>query len=670
MGQLCARYFDAQQSRWRAYRGDQGLFEFWLEDAKGAFPVRGEAGKAMSPALLEDIPASWSEAAAKVLGELNLSAAEIQALGHHHACGLIGWSSWCRGVDWRAALEQKPSQVLCELLTVFLVWEWLAVQSLSPDAKASWRRSWVKVAQAKDTDSFDPLWIWQRAYEKNWQRRLETLLSKASGADGGAQTGRQSASAPGVQAVFCIDVRSELLRRHLEQDRPDIQTLGFAGFFGMPITHVRPGPEPEESRLPGLLAPAYRFNESTGSLAEDQALGRTLDQKEAAREAVRTAKYSGLSTFTLVETTGLAWAWKLVRDALNRNTPKAREPEWSEGRLCHRHGGDPLTDLQRIDLAENLLRGMSLTRNFGSLLVLVGHGSHTDNNPGEAGLACGACGGKNGGVNARVAAGLLNDRVVREGLGERGIRIPDHCYAVAAEHCTVTDEVTVLDRHRVPDSHLMRLTELEQEFARAGRAVRRERAVTLGLNGLSDEQLLDALRKRTHNWAEVRPEWGLANNAAIIFARRDRTRGVNLGGRCFLHDYDPEQDVAGGVLEALMTAPMVVANWINLQYFASVTAPDTYGSGNKLLHSVVGGNLGVIEGNGTDLRIGLPIQSVHDGKLWRHEPMRLSVVIDAPEARIRAVIDKHPDVAVLIGNRWLWLYRLGPSGELRPVRVD
>ncbi len=45
-----------------------------------------------------------------------------------------------------------------------------------------------------------------------------------------------------------------------------------------------------------------------------------------------------------------------------------------------------------------------------------------------------------------------------------------------------------------------------------------------------------------------------------------------------------------------MSAPMVVANWINLQYFGSVARPDIFGAGNKLLHSVVGGNLGVIEG--------------------------------------------------------------------------
>lgn len=163
-----------------------------------------------------------------------------------------------------------------------------------------------------------------------------------------------------------------------------------------------------------------------------------------------------------------------------------------------------------------------------------------------------------------------------------------------------------------------------------------ERASTLGLNGLDDEALLAAMTRRTSNWAEVRPEWGLAGNAAIVFAQRHRTRGINLKGRCFLHDYDADQDPDAEVLTRLLSAPMIVANWINLQYFASMTNPEVYGAGNKLLHSVVGGHLGVVEGNGTDLRIGLPIQSLHDGRLWRHEPLRLNVVVDAPEDSIRA----------------------------------
>ncbi|MBC7183752.1 MAG: DUF2309 family protein, partial [Marinobacter sp.] len=177
-----------------------------------------------------------------------------------------------------------------------------------------------------------------------------------------------------------------------------------------------------------------------------------------------------------------------------------------------------------------------------------------------------------------------------------------------------------------------------------------------------DDSLKRTMETRTRDWSEVRPEWGLANNAAIIFAKRSKTRGCNLSGRVFLHDYDPAQDEDGGLLEALLAAPMIVANWINLQYFASVTVPEVYGSGNKLLHSVIGGNVGVVEGNGTQLRIGLPLQSVHDGTYWRHEALRLTVVIDAPAERIESVIHRQPDVAALVENQWLSLHRMTGNG--------
>ncbi|MCK7548371.1 YbcC family protein [Marinobacter koreensis] len=660
IGRACASYFDQRQARWNRQSKDHGLYAHWRDLVARDPMIWRNTGIPRPKQLGERLPQSWEESAVWAAEGLDLSEPEFRALAQRHLYGLIGWASWCRGVDWREMLEGRDSFTCCELLTIFLAWERWATEALPVEGKATLQRA-RKRHRDRETGPDTARWVWQRAYELAWKRSLEQKLKSAANLNTGKLT-------PAVQAVFCIDVRSEVIRRHLEAGRPGIQTLGFAGFFGIPVTHQKPGPGDEEPRLPGLLAPRYRFNEMVGTNEENLQLNRRLDQREMNRETVRRAKYSSLSTFTLVETTGLAWGWKLVRDSLNRNGSRSK-PDQGEahGRLHHVHGGDPVGDLERIDLAENLLRGMSLTDHFASLLLFVGHGSHTDNNPNEAGLACGACGGKNGGVNARIAAELINDRAVRAGLVARGIQIPDFCHAVAAEHCTVTDRVRILDRHTVPDSHLIRLQELEEALADAGQAARRERACALGLNGLSDDGLLKAVEKRTVNWAEVRPEWGLANNAAIIFAKRSRSRGTDLGGRCFLHDYDPDRDPEGKILAGLMTAPMVVANWINLQYYASVVSPEVYGAGNKLLHSVVGGNIGVIEGNGADLRIGLPIQSVHDGRHWRHEPMRLTVVIDAPETRIRQILNDHDDVAALVRNQWLWLYRLGADGELVAV---
>lgn len=677
IGRLCGAFFDARQGRWSSAvnRNRQGgFFEFWLEAAQQDLSLDYKTGISGARARLKAFPGSRLQAVESAGAVIGLGADELEVLCHNLLMRVVGWASWSSGVDWRAGLAGEDSEARESLLSALLVWEAIALECATDKQIDARSEAWEDIRQnmhASGCNSAaglnaanDPeeklLWIWQRAYEIGYQRKLMQIMGDRSES---AADEKMAEAEPDVQAVFCIDVRSEVIRRHLENDNPRLQTLGFAGFFGLPISHQSHGPFSEVPRLPGLLAPAYRLIDTEGSFESDNKLNRELDQREITRESVRNAKYSSLSTFTLVETTGLAWAWKLLKDSLHQKTRKPEKPGAKiDGSLVHHLGGDPLARHEKVKLVAGFLQGMSLTGNFAPLLVFVGHGTQTDNNPNHAGMACGACGGQSGGVNARLAASLFNELQVREGLAEEGIHIPDGTFAMAAEHCTVTDEVTLFDQESVPASHQTLLSELQASFSIAGREARRERATPLKLNGLADKELLAAMHQRAVDWSEVRPEWGLANNAAIIFAKRDLTRGKNLSGRTFLHDYDPELDTKGQVLEALMSAPMMVANWINLQYFASVTVPEVYGAGNKLLHSVVGGNLGVIEGNGTDLRIGLPLQSVHDGIYWRHEPLRLTVLIDAPRERIEAIVERQPDIARLVNNQWLWLHRILPGG--------
>ena len=178
-----------------------------------------------------------------------------------------------------------------------------------------------------------------------------------------------------------------------------------------------------------------------------------------------------------------------------------------------------------------------------------------------------------------------------------------------------------------------------------------------------------SLRGRSRDWSEVRPEWGLARNAAFIAARRERTRGVDLQGRAFLHEYDATLDSDGSVLTLILNAPMVVASWINLQYFASTVDNTVFGCGTKTLHNRVG-SLGVVLGNGGDLRTGLALQSVHgaDGR-WFHEPLRLQVVIEAHQAKIDDVLNAHKAVRDLVENGWIRLFALDPNGSQTCLRL-
>jgi hypothetical protein len=252
-------------------------------------------------------------------------------------------------------------------------------------------------------------------------------------------------------------------------------------------------------------------------------------------------------------------------------------------------------------------------------------------------------------VNVRVLTSLLNDPAIRTELQKTDIHIPEQTRFIAGLHNTTTDEIVCFDTLNNDD--------IEAWLKQASIETRRERVQIMdaALKDLDDASLEKSLKDRGKDWSEVRPEWGLANNASFIVAPRQRTRGLDLQGRSFLHDYDWQSDAEFALLEQIMTAPMIVTQWINMQYNLSVTDNTFFGSGNKLLHNAVGQHVGVFEGNGGDLRIGLAMQSIHDGEQWRHQPLRLSVYIAAPKQAIENVIAKHKTVRDLVENGWLFI---------------
>jgi len=313
---------------------------------------------------------------------------------------------------------------------------------------------------------------------------------------------------------------------------------------------------------------------------------------------------------------------------------------------------------ERIGAAQAVLRAMSLTGNFARVVLLAGHGANVVNNPHASGLQCGACGGYSGEVNARLLAALLNDPAVRDGLTTKGIDIPNDTLFIAALHDTTTDAVLLYSNDHPSAAHAIDVDQIKRWLTAAGCVTRGERALRLPRAGGEH-----AVAKRSRDWSEVRPEWALAGCKAFIAAPRRRTTGKSLEGRAFLHDYDWKVDKDFGVLELILTAPVVVASWISLQYYGSTVAPKVFGAGNKLLHNVTGG-IGVVEGNGGLMRAGLPWQSVHDGKQFVHEPLRLCVCIEAPREAITEILKRHDGVRTLFDNRWLHLFALDETGQM------
>ncbi len=660
ISQCCAAFFDQGQAAWGPDR-EGGLYPSWLRQSAhdlGPGMLMGYPGFSTRLALLPQEPQALIAAAIQAL--------QVPAAAHEtYLTALLmsinGWSSWCAYQRWQARLEQRDDEQIVHLLAVRLAWEWLlheghAELGVARSLATAWRGTDVCIEQAQRAQQTD--WLWQAALERSYQEPLCQGLHRAPAA---------VAAKPAVQAVFCIDVRSEVYRRALEASCPDVQTLGFAGFFAMFVSYQPLGSDMQRPQLPGLLAPGLCITDTCDAPGLGQALAQQRRKKLQWRQQWQAFRSGAGSSFSFVESCGLLFAGKLLKSSLGGEAdPVAVEQTGfsaaERSRLRPRFPAATGAKLEAgVSTAATALGAMGLTTEHARLVLLAGHGSTSANNPHAAGLDCGACGGQTGEVNARALALLLNEPLVRQGLRARGVVVPESTWFMAGLHNTTTDEMLLFDTDLLPASHAQDLSRLQEGLAEAGRRARAERAASLGLAASADDAaaLSKAVSARSTDWAQVRPEWGLADCAAFIVAPRSRSQHLNLAGRSFLHDYVWQNDNGFGVLELIMTAPMVVTNWINLQYHASTVDNARYGSGDKVLHNVVGGNIGVFEGNGGDLRIGLPMQSLHDGQNFRHTPLRLSVFIQAPQAPIDNIIAKSATVRQLLDNGWLHLFRLG-----------
>jgi len=672
MSKWCAAYFDERQSAWRMPWKKLPLFAAWQQAASiDATPeLLGLTGFRAMVAALPDTAAAVIPA---LLDRLQISAQGAEDYLHRLLMTLPGWSSYVQYRVREKAMHGQQDEALLDLLAVRLVFEVALLDQVGASAlKGLWAAN-ASAASTQSTSTTDKLLLWHAALESGFQRDLYAKLRTAATAPAAPAKSR-----PTLQAIFCIDVRSEVMRRSLEAASPAIETLGFAGFFGMFIEHVPFGQRHGSAQVPVLFMPKYRIREHLPHATPEQEKNalRKMQLSRRLNHSWNAFKTSAVSCFSFVETAGVGFAWSLVKDSFQLgtkshshscNTCAAPNLQHHQHTIQEPHddtrieSGISATDQVKIALAA--LKNMGLTTNFARLVMVCGHGSNTTNNPYASGLDCGACGGHAGDSNARVAAAILNQPTVRAALEGEGILIPHDTNFIAALHDTTTDEITLFDTKKVPQTHEIDLLELQLHLDKAAKGCRQQRAASLGLGCLSDEALELKIHERSRDWAQVRPEWGLAGNAAFIAAPRERTQSLNLQGRVFLHNYDHATDTTKSTLELIMIAPMVVANWINLQYYASTVNNRLWGSGNKVTHNVVG-TFGIQQGNGGDLQAGLPLQSVHDGEKWMHEPLRLSVFIEAPREEIDAVIAKHENVRQLVDNGWLHLHAIGASGSV------
>jgi len=315
---------------------------------------------------------------------------------------------------------------------------------------------------------------------------------------------------------------------------------------------------------------------------------------------------------------------------------------------------------EQVFFVEKALKSIGLTDNFGKLVLVIGHGSKSDNNPYESALDCGACGGDHGAVNAKVFAKIANKREVREKLKTRGIDIPDDTYFVAGEHNTTTDEVEFFDLEEVPATHTPFLKKIKEDIELAGKRTALERCKELGESCRNEERAFKVVKRNSTDWTQVRPEWGLSGNYAFVVGSRSLTKELNLEGKVFLHSYDWRKDPKGLLLETILSGPLVVGEWINMEHYFSTVDNDSFGSGSKVYHNVVG-RFGVMAGNFSDLRTGLPAQTVLKGDRPFHRPVRLITIVEAPLSVVKLALKGVRKVRELVHNRWINMIVLDPT---------
>lgn len=558
--------------------------------------------------------------------------------------------------------------------------------------------------------------IWLEALEDS---HIEELISSIGASIGNSV---QKTDRLLMQALFCIDVRSERYRRNLEKiGSGKYQTFGIAGFFGVPMSLVSLDKGHEEFLCPVIITPK--------NVVFEIPRGKEMPKNsERIKDLVHGVKHHVLAPFVAVEMVGFAFGFDFIgKTLMPRAYNKLKDSVWSTERnttlmidkltpediekittqhylsiikhvLKEEFGKNDIpeeellkiyraclgeaeytgldeaisrlksfygvergyvelfkerlrsigfTKEEQAFLVANALKSIGLVHSFAPVILVLGHGSRSENNPYESALDCGACGGASGIFNAKAFCLMANNPEVRNILSSKhGINIPADTVFIPGLHNTTTDEVSLEDLEMLSAKHLPLLREINKDLKEASEKTRQERAPLLDVDNQVD------LISKAYDWSEVRPEWGLSGNYAFIIAGRHLTASVKLDGRTFLHSYDYRLDKKGFLLENILSGPAIVGQWINSEYYFSTVDNEVFGSGSKVYHNVFG-NIGVMTGNFSDLRTGLPLQTVFkEGKPY-HAPIRLILLIEAPIEFVKNVMSRLRKIRELMEFRWI-----------------
>ena len=487
---------------------------------------------------------------------------------------------------------------------------------------------------------------------------------------------------PTAQIVFCIDEREENIRRHLEEINPTIETLGAAGFFGIPINYKGLDDTHRAALCPIVVVPSHDVDEiprkGTEQAQQDHNKGHNLLRKFAylMNQSLRRgllfshAVIDVLAPIVLGSMLGRTFVPKYllaINSSLKHNVDKGVATELL---FTAPDDGTPatpetprlgFTDNEQADKIAGFMRNSGLAYGFAPIVSLMAHGSTSQNNPHEAAHDCGACSGRRGGPNARLFAAMANRPEIRVLLAQRGIVIPEDTWFVGAEHDTCSDVITWYDEEDVPENlqDKYQAVKLDLRKARDAAAQERCRRFYSAKNPTTPAAGIHHVHLRSNDLSQVRPEYGHATNASAIVGRRSVSQGIFLDRRPFLISYDATQDPEGKSLENVLLAVGPVGAGINLEYYFSTIDNERFGCSTKIPHNVTG-LFGVMEGTSSDLRTGLPKQMIEV-----HEPVRLQILVEATTEVLGEIYGRQESIRELVGGGWVLLSAIDPeSGEI------
>ena len=519
--------------------------------------------------------------------------------------------------------------------------------------------------------------IWLRAYENHYRDWIFNAIVNNHGRGRWSDRGQR----PSAQIVFCMDDREEGTRRHIEEIDPSVETLGAAAHFGVPHNYRGLDDTRASALTPVVFVPCHEIRENARPGIEPllnvhrRRRGWRLRLRDTLHHEIRrnlvssAVAIAAAAPVAALSLTGKVLVPRLFgRFAQRLQRRFERDIPTNIAFTIEHYDGEPTPDNvqlgftteEQVQRVGNFLRTMGLDHGFAPLVVMMGHGSGSDNNPHLAAYNCGACSGNHSGQNARLFAAMSNRREVRALLGERGIMIPDDCWFIGAEHNTCSEEITWYDLDRVPASLREAFGKLDRALQRAIRRHAHERCRKFfsAPANPTPEQALNHVIERGMDFSQARPELGHATNACAFIGRRAVSQGAFFDRRAFLISYDPTRDPDGSVLETLLLANGPVGAGINLEYYFSTVDNERYGAGSKVTHNVAG-FLGVMDGACSDLRTGLPRQMIEI-----HEAMRLLVIVEAGIEVLAAIYRRQPPLQELIGNGWLLLAAKDPDSDV------